>query len=102
MMWTSSPSTTTFSSRAVITADVVFEEPEDGGTLDEECVILDEDGRFDAYKDVWQPFDEAKRLDLRRHARIAGAGTAATRCRASRTSRASSTRQTATRTPPSI
>ena len=77
MMWTSSPSTTTFSSRAVITADVVFEEPEDGGTLDEECVILDEDGRFDAYKDVWQPFDEAKRLDLRRHARIAGAGTAA-------------------------
>ena len=48
----------------------------DGGTLDEECVVLDEDGRFDAYKEVWQPFDEEKRLDLRRHARIAGAETA--------------------------
>ena len=76
MMWGTSPSTTTFSSRAVVVDDIALEEPADGGTLDEECVVLDEDGRFDAYKEVWQPFDEEKRLDLRRHARIAGAETA--------------------------
>ena len=75
-MWGTSPSTTTFSSRAVVVDDIALEEPADGGTLDEECVVLDEDGRFDAYKEVWQPFDEEKRLDLRRHARIAGAETA--------------------------
>ena len=47
-MWGTSPSTTTFSSRAVVVDDIALEEPADGGTLDEECVVLDEDGRCDA------------------------------------------------------
>ena len=100
-MWGTSPSTTTFSSRAVVVDDIALEEPADGGTLDEECVVLDEDGRFDAYKEVWQPFDEEKRLDLRRHARIAGAETARDALQGLEASRASSTSRTATTTPPS-